>query len=69
MKLRLSFPLAVAAACVIGACGAGEGDDTGTGGGIGTGVAAGTRGKELKIPAGTSLAITLDQALDMAVRS
>ena len=30
MKPRLSFPLAVAAAFVIGACAAGEGDDTGT---------------------------------------
>ena len=39
------------------------------GGGIGTGIAAGTKGKELKIPAGTQLALTLDQALTIAERS
>ncbi len=39
------------------------------GGGIGTGIAAGTKGKELAIPAGTDLALTLDQALIIADRS
>jgi len=39
------------------------------GGGIGTGIAAGTKGKEVKIPAGTDLAITLDQPLTIAQRS
>ena len=39
------------------------------GGGIGTGIAAGTKGKEVKIPAGTNLAITLDQPLTIAQRS
>lgn len=36
------------------------------GGGIGTGIAAGTKGKELVIPAGTHLVITLDQPLTIA---
>lgn len=35
------------------------------GGGIGTGIAAGTKGKEMVIPAGTAVAITLDQPLTM----
>jgi len=39
------------------------------GGGIGTGIAAGTKGKELVIPAGTDLALTLDQPLIIADRS
>jgi hypothetical protein len=39
------------------------------GGGIGTGIAAGTKGKELVIPAGTHLVITLDQPLTIADRS
>lgn len=39
------------------------------GGGIGTGIAAGTRGKELVIPAGTHLALTLDEPLWIADRS
>ena len=39
------------------------------GGGIGTGIAAGTKGKELIIPAGTHLALTLDQPLSIADRS
>ena len=39
------------------------------GGGIGTGIAAGTKGKELVIPAGTQLVITLDQSLNIADRS
>jgi len=39
------------------------------GGGIGTGIAAGTKGKELKIPAGTDLTLTLDEALRIADRS
>ena len=39
------------------------------GGGIGTGIAAGTKGKELKISAGTPLALVLDQALTMTDRS
>ncbi len=39
------------------------------GGGIGTAIAAGTRGKELKIPAGTELTLTLDQPLRMVDRA
>ncbi|HEV8337158.1 MAG TPA: hypothetical protein VGR67_12135 [Candidatus Polarisedimenticolia bacterium] len=39
------------------------------GGGIGTGIAAGTKGKELVIPAGTHLVITLDESLTIADRS
>jgi len=39
------------------------------GGGIGTGIAAGTKGKEVVIPAGTDLAITLDEPLTIAQRS
>jgi len=39
------------------------------GGGIGTGIAAGTKGKELKIPAGTDLTLTLDQPLKIADRA
>ena len=39
------------------------------GGGIGTGIAAGTKGKELVIPAGADLVITLDQPLTIADRS
>jgi hypothetical protein len=39
------------------------------GGGLGTGIAAGTKGKELSIPSGTSLVITLDQLLTMVDRS
>ena len=39
------------------------------GGGIGTGIAAGTKGKEVVIPAGTDLAITLDKPLTIAQRS
>jgi hypothetical protein len=39
------------------------------GAGIGTGIAAGTKGKEVKIPAGTALAITLDRSLTLADRS
>ena len=39
------------------------------GGGIGTGIAAGTKGKELVIPAGTHLVLTLDQSLTIADRS
>jgi hypothetical protein len=35
------------------------------GGGIGTGIAAGTKGKELVIPAGTPVDVTLDQPLTM----
>jgi len=35
------------------------------GGAIGTGIAAGTKGKELKIPAGTELTMVLDQALSI----
>lgn len=38
------------------------------GGGIGTGIAAGTKGKEVVIPAGTDLAITLDEPLTIAQR-
>jgi hypothetical protein len=36
------------------------------GGGIGTGIAAGTKGKEVVIPAGTDLAITLNKPLTIA---
>lgn len=39
------------------------------GGGIGTGIAAGTKGKEVVIPAGTDLAITLDRPLTISQRS
>ena len=39
------------------------------GGGIGTAIAAGTKGKELVIPAGTDLALTLDRPLTIADRS
>lgn len=39
------------------------------GGGIGTAIAAGTKGKELRIPAGTELAITLNESLTIADRS
>lgn len=39
------------------------------GGGIGTGIAAGTKGKELVMPSGTHLALTLDQPLTIADRS
>ena len=39
------------------------------GGGIGTGIAAGTKGKKLEIPAGTALAFTLDQSLNIADRT
>jgi hypothetical protein len=39
------------------------------GGGIGTAIAAGTKGKELVIPAGTDMVITLDQSLTIADRS
>lgn len=35
------------------------------GGGIGTGIAAGTKGKEVVIPAGTAVGITLDEPLTM----
>jgi len=39
------------------------------GGGIGTGIAAGTKGKELELPAGTDLVLTLDRSLTIADRS
>ena len=39
------------------------------GAGIGTGIAAGTKGRELVIPAGTELALTLNQPLTIADRS
>jgi hypothetical protein len=32
---------------------------------IGTGIAAGTKGKELEIPAGTEFVLTLDEALSI----
>lgn len=38
------------------------------GGGIGTGIAAGTKGKEVTIPSGTDLSITLDEPLTIAQR-
>ncbi len=38
------------------------------GGAIGTGIAAGTRGKEVEIPAGSHLAISLDQPLTIAMK-
>jgi hypothetical protein len=38
------------------------------GGAVGTGIAAGTRGKEVEIPAGSHLAVTLDQTLTIAVK-
>ncbi len=39
------------------------------GGGIGTGIAAGTKGKEVVIPADTHLILTLDQSLTLTDRS
>lgn len=39
------------------------------GGGIGTGIAAGTKGKAVKIPAGTGLTLTLDRPLNIADRA
>jgi len=39
------------------------------GGGIGTAIVAGTKGKELKIPAGTDLILTLSQSLKMVDRA
>lgn len=39
------------------------------GAGIGTGIAAGTKGKEMSLPAGTELAIVLDEALILGDRS
>ena len=39
------------------------------GGGIGTAIVAGTKGKELKIPAGTDLILTLSQSLKMIDRA
>jgi hypothetical protein len=39
------------------------------GAGIGTGIAAGTKGKEVKMPAGTTLDITLDRPLTLTLRS
>ena len=39
------------------------------GAGIGTGIAAGTKGKAVKIPAGTDLTLTLDQPLMIADRA
>ena len=38
------------------------------GGAVGTGIAAGTRGKDVEIPAGSGLTITLDQPLVIAVK-
>jgi hypothetical protein len=38
------------------------------GGAIGTGIAAGTKGKDVEIPAGSRLTITLDQPLTIAVK-
>ena len=38
------------------------------GGAIGTGIAAGTRGKEVELPAGSQLTLTLDQPLTIAVK-
>jgi hypothetical protein len=38
------------------------------GGAIGTGIAAGTKGKDVEIPAGSKLTITLDQPLTIAVK-
>ena len=39
------------------------------GGAIGTGIAAGTKGTELQLPAGTTLTMTLDQEMTIAVRT
>jgi len=39
------------------------------GAGIGTGIAAGTKGKAVKIPAGTDLTLTLDEPLSIADRA
>jgi hypothetical protein len=38
------------------------------GGAIGTGIAAGTPGKEVEIPSGSHLAITLDQPVNIAIK-
>jgi hypothetical protein len=38
------------------------------GGAIGTGIAAGTPGKEVEVPSGSHLAITLDQSVDIAIK-
>jgi hypothetical protein len=39
------------------------------GGAIGTGIAAGTKGTELQLPAGTTLTMTLDQEMTIAART
>jgi hypothetical protein len=39
------------------------------GGAVGTGIAAGTKGKDVEIPAGSRLTVTLDQPLTIAVKS
>jgi hypothetical protein len=39
------------------------------GGAVGTGIAAGTKGTELQLPAGTGLTMILDQAMTIAVKS
>jgi hypothetical protein len=39
------------------------------GGGIGTGIAAGTKGKEVVLPAGSTISVKLDQPLTIARRS
>ena len=38
------------------------------GGAVGTGIAAGTKGKDVEIPAGSKLAVTLDQPVTIAVK-
>ncbi|HXU13096.1 MAG TPA: hypothetical protein VN898_14170, partial [Candidatus Binatia bacterium] len=38
------------------------------GGAIGTGIAAGTRGEDVELPAGTALTIQLDQALAISIQ-
>ena len=37
------------------------------GGGIGTAIAAGTKGADLKLPAGTELLMTLDEAVEITI--
>lgn len=39
------------------------------GGAIGTGIAAGTKGTELQLPAGTRLTMTLDREMTIAART
>ncbi|MEO7275778.1 MAG: BON domain-containing protein, partial [Vicinamibacterales bacterium] len=60
-----------AGGAVLGAIlGGGDGAAKGAaiGGAAGTGVVLGTRGKEVRVPAGTNLAVTLQRAITIRVR-